>query len=371
MSAAATKPVTVDTTLPSKAKPKPVPVDTVVTPGHPATYPGKAHPPGSGIPGAAPGNRAPVVTPGRKTTGTPGAATGTFAGSTYAGKVTTGGTRDPYSGLPTDQRNALTALRAQLDQYGLGSLADAVVGYVKQGYETTSLAYLVSQTPEYKARFAANDVRIKNGLAPLAPAEYLALERSYRSVLQSANLPNGFYDSHDDFKNLIAADISPQELQERADHAYKYTQSTDPSVRNTLMSYYGIDDQHLAAYFLDPTKAQNLLNKRALAAEIGGQAARQGLTVDRQHAEDYADLGKTPDAYQTDIQNAGLVAQDAKNVAGFYGTSYSDTDATDEFVGGLASARRKREDLARQETASFAGDVQEARAFGRDNSGAY
>jgi hypothetical protein len=279
--------------------------------------------------------------------------------------------KDPYSGLPTDQRNAMVGLKAQLDQYGLGSLAPQLLNFIQQGYDSNSLSYLLSQTPEYEKRFSGNAARIKNGLAALSPAEYLATERSYRSVLQAANLPNTFYDSPDDYAKLIASDISPDELKTRADHAYKYATMTDPSIRDQLKAYYGIDDAHLAAYFLDPTKGQNLLDKQAMAAEVGGYAKEQGLNVDKAHAESYADLGLTSDQAQSGVTSAALVAPQEKTLGLRFGTGYSDTDATDEFVGGLASARRKREALNSREQALFQGDTQEARAFSYDTSGSY
>lgn len=290
----------------------------------------------------------------------------------FPGKTTTPtGTKDAYSNLPVDQRNAYLGLKNQLDQFGLGSLAHALLNFVQQGYESDSLAYLISQTPEYQKRFSGNQVRIKNGLAALSPSEYLATERAYRSVLASANLPNNFYDKPEDFNNLIGADISPQELQERADHAYRYAQSVDPAIRQQFKTYYGIDEGHLAAYFLDPKKAQNLLNKQAMAAEIGGIASEQGLNINRTKAESYYDMGVDADKARTGAQNAALVAPETTTLGLRFGTSYDANDAADEFIGNLASARRKRETLAQSEQALFSGDVQEARAFGTDTTGSY
>jgi hypothetical protein len=353
------------TTPPHPPKPDPVPVRT---PHAGDTAPGK-NPPGPqplNPKPAAPDPKAPKPPAPQPTT--PG---GTTPRNTPYVPPPATPQVDPYSGMPTAQRNAFIALKSQLSQYGLESLADKVMDFVKQGYENESLAYLVSQTPEYKQRFAANDVRIQNGLAPLAPAEYLSTERAYRSVLASSGLPSGFYDSPDDFHSLIGTDISPQELQERADHAFKFAAAQDPSVRDALKQYYGIDEAHLAAHFLDPTKAQSILNRQAQAATIGGLAAQQHLDIGRDDAEKYVDSGITEEQARSGLSNAGMVAPDLKSLGLRFGTSYSDADATDEFVGGLASARRKRETLSRSEQALFQGDSQESRAFGTDTSGSY
>lgn len=352
-------------TTTAKAPPGPVLYST----GTPAAGPGSAHTPPTtpfwqrqtfkpATPGSASGGT-PIQEQPAKTNTTPGPADAKVANA------------DAYSGLPMDQRNAYLGLKNQLDQFGLGGLANSLLTYIQQGYSSDGLAYLLAQTPEYKQRFSGNAVRVKNGLPALSPSEYIATEAAYRQVLAAANLPKSFYDQPSDYANLIGSDISPDELKTRADHAFKYTQMTDPSVRNALKTYYGIDDQHIAAYFLDPNKAQNLLDKQALAAEIGGAAAQQGLNVDKAKAESYYDLGVSADQARTGAQNAALVAPETTTLGLRFNQPYTANDATDEFIGNLASARRKREQLNASETALFNGDTQIGRGNGVDSSGAY
>ena len=111
------------------------------------------------------------------------------------------------SALEGAQRDVAAAVTSLFDSYGIGSLAGKIVQYAQQGMSADTMAIELQNTPEYKQRFAANDIRIKNGMAVLSPAEYIATERAYRQVMSQAGLPTGFYDSQSDFTNFIANDM--------------------------------------------------------------------------------------------------------------------------------------------------------------------
>jgi hypothetical protein len=117
------------------------------------------------------------------------------------------------------QRDAATILTRTVHQYGLGSLAGQITGFIQQGYSADAISILLQNTPEYKQRFAANDARLKKGLPALSPAEYIATERSYRQVMSAAGLPLGFYDQTSDFQKFLENDMSPTELKSRVDTA--------------------------------------------------------------------------------------------------------------------------------------------------------
>ena len=256
-------------------------------------------------------------------------------------------------------RNALDYMNNILKQWGLQSLGGQVLKMVQQGYQGDSISYQLSQTKEYKQRFAGNDARVKNGLAALSPAEYLATERSYRQVMQSAGLPKGFYDQESDFTKLISADISPTEMKSRADTAARFVNSTDPTTLQAFQQYYGINKAHLTAHYLDPNAAASILEKQARTAEIGGAAIQQGFgSTSKYNAERLADMGVTADQARERYGQAVEVLPDEQKLSGIYGkqtATYGKADAEQEFAFGLASAKRKRQKLEGYETAQFAG----------------
>lgn len=320
---------------------------------------------------AVPANTAPTATGTYVTSPKPVTIEKVGTGS-EVGAVNT--SKDPLAALTGDQRDAYIALQGTLDQYGLSSLSSVILGYVKQGYDATTVSYLLQQTPEYKARFAGNDARKANGFAVLSPAEYLATERAYKDAAAAYGLPSTFYDNPDDFAALIGKDISPQEFSTRASYAFKYTASLDPSARQALQQYYGVDDSHIAAYFLDPTKGQAILDRQAQAVDIGAAAFRQGVGgVDRSQAEGYADLGVTgAQAQQGFAQSAEAIDEGQLDIASRFNSDLSTKDINDDFVGGLESAKRKRALLNQSEDALFSqGTGAGAKSFGNDSSGSY
>ena len=271
------------------------------------------------------------------------------------------------------KRNASVLLNDLFKSYGLESLAPKILGYIQSGYDAPTTNLLLQETPEFKQRFAGNELRRQAGLAVLSPAEYLATERAYKNTAAAFNLPKGFYDTPADFTQMIGKDISPNEFQARASHAFQYAQSTDPAARSLLQSYYGVDSTHIAAYFLDPARAQASLDKASSVVDLGAAGLRQGIGVSKGLAQSYVDQGVTQQQADSGFANASQVLNAGQlGIAQRFGSDLSATDVSNEFVANLASARRKRDVLNQSETALFAGNADTAvRSFAQDNLGSF
>ena len=269
-------------------------------------------------------------------------------------------------------RNAFQALEDLFDSYGLKSLAPKILEYSRAGYDGATASYMLQNTSEYKTRFAGNELRRQGGISVLSIPEYLSTEKSYQEAAAAYGLPKGFYDSPDDFSKLIGSGISGQEFATRASYAFKYAQSTSPESRALLHQYYGVDDSHLAAYFLDPTKGQALLDRQANSVDIGAAAARNNVGLSRGKAEQYADQGvSAAQAASGASQAAGVLQGGEGNIAARFGQTYTANDATDEFIGNSASAARKRNLLNQQEQSLFAQGEGTVKSFSTDNAGSY
>lgn len=143
--------------------------------------------------------------------------------------------RGQYEKLLTGpNRDAFMAIDALFSNYGLESLAGKIYDYVKNGYSADTISILLQDTPEYKQRFAANEARRKAGISVLSPAEYLSIENSYRQLFRQSGLPQGFYDTKEDFTNFIAGDMSPTELQGRLELATQATALANPQYKAAL-----------------------------------------------------------------------------------------------------------------------------------------
>jgi len=259
-------------------------------------------------------------------------------------------------GLDPAQMNAEQLINQVLDSWGLSALSGTALGYIKQGYDSTAISFLLQSTPEYQARFPANADRIKAGLPPLSPAEYMSVEQSYRQVMSAAGLPKGFYDNQQSLDKFIANDMSPAELQQRVSEASTLVNQTDPTQRAALQQYYGVTPGMITAHFLDQNTAAPILQKQEQAAQIGGAALAQGLALtNQQKAEGYVDQGVTQAQAQNAYQKVASVLPGESQIAARYGQTYNQGTAEDEFLGGLASAQRARLQVNEQEKAQFSG----------------
>lgn len=240
------------------------------------------------------------------------------------------------------------------NSYGLGSLAPKILEYVQQGYGADTISLMLQETPEYKQRFKANDMRKSNNLPVLSPAEYISLEASYRQILESNGLPKGFYDSQDDFANWIGGDVSPNEIQSRATLAAQAVNNSDTAYISSLRDY-GLGQGDLVAAMLDRQRALPLLERTIREAQIGAEARRQGLQLSQERAGYFESLGITQDSARQAYGFAGQYLPTLKQLGNISGESYGQEDLENELLGnsGLASAQRKR--LQTQEQGRFAG----------------
>lgn len=251
------------------------------------------------------------------------------------------------------QHDAITILTNIFSSYGLESLVPAITSYIQQGVSADAVSILLQQTPEYKQRFAANDVRIKNGLSALSPAEYLATERSYRQIMSAAGLPTGFYDQTNDFTNLIGQDVSPTELQQRVTDATDAINKAPASTLSYFNQWYSTGD--LVAYALDPTRAAPLIEKNLKAAEAAGLGQSQGVSLSQQQAESIGNRGMSLDQMNQGLGFVGSELPTTTKLDQIYGGTESQDDLLSEVFDNNQQAAKKRQALASQERAAFAG----------------
>lgn len=256
--------------------------------------------------------------------------------------------------LTGTNRDAFMALETLFKNYGLSTLAGKIYDYVKNGYSSDTISILLQDTPEYKARFKGNEARLKAGLPVLSPADYINTENAYRQTLRASGLPSGFYDSTDDFTDWISKDVSPTEVQSRVDLATQATALANPAYKLAL-NQMGIDDGHMAAYFLDANKSLPLLQKAAATAAIGGAALGQGLTFNQAYAEQLATIGVTATQAQQGYQQVAQELGTMKNLGAMYGQQFGQAEEEQSVFGTSAEAINKKASLVGREQGAFSG----------------
>ena len=252
--------------------------------------------------------------------------------------------------------NAITVLSARFSQYGLDSLVSKIKELAVSGATEDTITLQLQETPEYKTRFKANQDRIKKGLRVLSPAEYLAIEDDYRQILRAYGLKQ--FDSDDYVTQFISNDISTTELSNRVVTAVQRVQNADPAVLTTLRGYYGISDNDLVAYVLDPSQQFMKIERQVAAAEIGAAAGLQGIQPGVTVAEQLAAQGITKAQAQKGYATIADILPTAEKLSEIYQPvleGYGLAEAEQEVFNTLASAQRKRQKLIEREAAAFSG----------------
>lgn len=272
-------------------------------------------------------------------------------GNNNTGGGDDGNNEEEFSGVP----GAKAILRNVLASYGLESLYEYAYSlYAKNEIDVNdgdSLIFALKEQEAYKKRFAANERRKSLGFKELSPATYLALERSYKDTLAANGLPQGFYDSPDDFEKLIGGDVSVAELNNRLKDAYTVVRDASPEVKNKMAEMYGVTDGDLLAYVIDPDRARPLMapdyKRQAQAALIAESAQRlSGLNFNKDIAEQFVRQGVTQAeaeaAFTTvgqmgELRRAGLGEQQISDVQFAQATLGTDAEAKR-----LVEERKKR-----------------------------
>ena len=250
---------------------------------------------------------------------------------------------------------AVDELKAILDYFGLSSLT-GVLSLRLQEDDTLAdnkdvLLNSIRDTPEYKQRFKANDIRRSRGLPELSADDIVNLENSFRDTLRANSLPRGFYDTQDDFANFIGSDVSPQELNARVSQGYNAVLQAEPGTKAELQRLYGLNDGDIAAFFIDPERFnQSDAIKKAQAAQTASEARRQaGITLTTQQAEalategvtrqeaqqGFAAIGAQQELFQAGMEGEQAISQQ-EQIAGTFGTNAEARQA-------IARRRRSRQ----------------------------
>lgn len=270
------------------------------------------------------------------------------------------------SGLSGAQRSATSAVMSVLSAYGLGSLANDVIKYVKRGYDAQTIYLELQNTTAWQKRFSGNAARLKKGLPALSPADYLSTESAYRQVLSQYGLPKGFYDDQSDLAKFIGNDVSPSELQSRAQMYTQFAVNSDSATHKALQQY-GLGTGDLVAYLMNPGRALPLIQKRAQQVQVAAAAIRQGVGVGKGLVNRLVDNGVTADQAQAGFGQVAQYGGDLAKLGDVYGTNYNTDTAVKDFILGQGGAAKKREKLASQERATFSGSSRGSVGSGSSN----
>lgn len=253
--------------------------------------------------------------------------------------------------------DARDTLAAMLRPYGLDAqdVLNATWQFVQDNPTLADNADLLlsaaRNTQTYQNRFAGNAERIRRGLSELSPRTYLQYEDAYRQALRRSGMPVGFYDSQADFAKFIGNDVDDQELALRIEKGYRAVTQADPQIVAELKRLYSVDDASLAAFFIDPDKARDIVIRQSEAAQIAAAAQQQSrMTLTAQEAEALSQQGLTPQEAQ---QQFAALGQTQQLFGGREGEQAITREEQLAAVGGNAAAVQRIATRRRQRQAEF------------------
>ena len=199
------------------------------------------------------------------------------------------------------ERSLAVTYTNQLRQDGLEDLVRYVDDWIEQGLTWPEIEARLDDLSTDEGRiidqlYPERRLRREAGRSSMTIGQIRQYRDTTRAMFRAAGLPEGFYDSNEDFTRFIVNDVSPAELNQRIQNGYLRVANAPVEVRAELQRLYGLGDGDLAAFFLDETKALPLIQKRVASAEISGAGVRSGFgALERGESERLAELGVSAD----------------------------------------------------------------------------
>jgi hypothetical protein len=267
-----------------------------------------------------------------------------------------------------DETSALKIIEDTLKFYGLVTdtdtrLLDSVKTLwtgkrITDDSDIDDIGIALRDDPVFKERFPANEALRAAGKTQFSVTQYLREEAAYKTALQKSGMPPGFYDDPSDFQNFLINDVSPDEVEARAQLGYQAVRQADPQVVNEFKRLYGVSEGELAAYFIDPQRMRPTFDRyeaerQARSAQIAAAGTQQaGMTIEREQAEALARSGVTAEQAQAGFTALG----DTQEL--FQATQQGERQITQaEQIGGVfntnAEARRAIAQRRRSRQAQF------------------
>jgi hypothetical protein len=272
------------------------------------------------------------------------------------------------------------ALIASLESYGLKNIA-SVLEQIRVDNPSISGEGMLTllrndarYNKEYLVRFSGNEKLKTAGKPMLDERTYLANEAAYEKVFTQYQLPQ-FVD-RSKYADFIGGSIAPTEVASRVSLAYDRLLKANPGSLDAFRRFFPqLSTGDIVGAMLDPAEQLPALQRKVIAAEVGGAAIEQGLNASLAaqsiQSQKYANLQSGTVGAET-LQQAGIekdVAQAGyekiatelptmEKLSSIYGTTleaYTQKEAEQSQLLGLASATRKKQQLLAREAAQFQG----------------
>jgi hypothetical protein len=293
------------------------------------------------------------------------------------------GLSDVFKGVVNEEYStasdaALAAAAAALSAIGVEGITEimAEIRKLYPGISSEDALNLVKFDKRfnsaYLTRFTGNKKLQDAGFAMLDDKVYLATEAAYSKIFNAYGLKQ--YANRDRYGNLIGSMISADELAGRVSTAYDRIVKGASETKIALNRLFPeLNDADILAYAIDPVNQLPAIQRKIQAAEIGGAALVQNLSIglDSAPTEATGIQGVTRQGLSVEqLLNQGVDLQTARTgfsrvaeslpvaekLSGLYNTQAGQVgrmQLEEEQFKGLASAKRARQKIIGLEEAQF------------------
>jgi hypothetical protein len=278
------------------------------------------------------------------------------------------------------------ALIASLESYGLKNIA-SVLEQIRVDNPSISGEGMLTllrndarYNKEYLVRFSGNQTLRNAGKPTLDEKTYLANEAAYEKIFTSYGLTQ--FATRNKYAEFIGNSSSPVEIADKVSLGYNRVLKGNPGTLQAFNTFFPeLSTSDIVGAILDPKEQIPALQRKVAAAEIGGAAIEQGLNVSlaAQSIKNvrYANLqsgtigseaiqqyGIDKEAAQVGYERIATELPTMEKLSSIYGSTleaYTQKEAEQEQFVGLASAKRKKQQLVAREAAQFQGQSGAAR----------
>lgn len=273
--------------------------------------------------------------------------------------------------IATQRKSAFDVIREKFTAMGIKEVGDDIAaifagkgtdrfGKVFDEIPTTSEGFYLQliNTKSYYERFGSvNEARLKQGYKALDEKTIVGMEDEYQKVLTSYNMPTGFYDQTTDFQSFLKNNLTNVDVA-NVIQAYRdfVTTGTDSNIRKQLKESYGIGDEALTAYMIDPTKGQAILEQISGKNMNTAAALLEGLTAEQANMAQAYGAGSL--GYGTQRQKYSQVQRELQttgNLAAIYGENFGAKEAIAAEFGGDVTAQAQAARIKATGAAAFGG----------------
>ena len=228
-------------------------------------------------------------------------------GGNAANSVSLNAQNEAYLASMTAQQevSAYSSVTQALDYWGLMDLAPTAWQMISdpgQHYNADMVLQQIRNSPQYQARFPGINNILVGGGRVMTENEYITHEQDVKAQMANWSVPSGFV-TQQEIGNLIQNGIYGNNLTARLQNGYDVMKNAPKEIRQALKQNYGISNGGLLAYYLDPKKGLDLLNKQNVTAEVQGYGLETGIgKIQKSTAEAIAALypGQAPTAGVSD-----------------------------------------------------------------------